>query len=145
METTTIITNSFEETQKLGFDFAKKVGDVSVLALHGDLGSGKTTFIQGLAKGLGINKKIISPTFIIMRSYELPAIISNKSHFYHIDLYRIRNEDDIKELGLLELINDPGNLIAIEWPEKILKLLPEKRFNLHFEYIAENKRKILIS
>lgn len=145
METTIIITNSFEETQKLGFDFAKKVEDVSVIALHGDLGSGKTTFIQGLAKGLGINKKIISPTFIIMRSYETPVIVSNKRTFYHIDLYRVHNEDDVKELGLAGLINDPGNLLAIEWPEKIMKLLPEKRFELHFEYIDEDKRRIIIS
>ena len=141
---TTIITNSFEETQKLGFDLAKEVEDVSVLALYGDLGSGKTTFIQGLAKGLGINKKIISPTFIIMRSYKVPVIFK-KNHFYHIDLYRVNSEDDVRELGLVELINDPGNLLAIEWPEKILKLLPEKRFDLHFEYMDENKRKITIT
>lgn len=141
---TTIITNSFEETQKLGLEFAKKVSDISVLALYGDLGSGKTTFIQGLAKGLGINKKIISPTFIIMRSYKVPAIFK-KRHFYHIDLYRIHNEDDVRELGLIELINDPDNLLAVEWPEKIIKLLPEKRFDLHFTYIDENKRKIIIT
>ena len=141
---TTIITNSFEETQKLGFDFAKEVEDVSVLALHGDLGGGKTTFIQGLAKGLGINKKIISPTFIIMRSYKMPVILK-KRHFYHIDLYRVNSEDDVRELGLIELINDTGNLLAIEWPEKIFKLLPEKRFYLHFEYMDENKRKITIT
>jgi tRNA threonylcarbamoyladenosine biosynthesis protein TsaE len=144
METTTIITSSFEETQKSGFDFAKKVEAVSVLALHGDLGSGKTTFIQGLAKGLGINKKIISPTFIIMRTYELPVISRYKRHFYHLDLYRINNEKDVKELGLMELINDTSNLLAIEWPEKIFKILPEKRLDLHFEYIGENKRKIRI-
>ena len=140
---TTIITNSFEETRKLGFDFAKKVEDVSVLALYGDLGSGKTTFIQGLAKGLGINKKIISPTFIIMRSYEVPVIFK-KSHFYHVDLYRVSSEDNVRELGLVELINDPDNLLAIEWPEKILKLLPERRLDLHFRYIDEHKRKIII-
>jgi tRNA threonylcarbamoyladenosine biosynthesis protein TsaE len=138
-----IITNSFEETQKLGLEFAKKVEEVSILALYGDLGSGKTTFIQGLAKGLRINKKIISPTFIIMRSYKVPVIIK-KSYFYHIDLYRINDEKDVQELGLIELMKDPRNLLAIEWPEKILKLLPEKRLNLHFEYVDENKRKITI-
>ncbi len=141
---TTIITNSFEETQELGFNFAKKISDISILALHGDLGSGKTTFIQGLAKGLGINKKIISPTFIIMRSYKVPVIFK-KSHFYHVDLYRVNSEDDVRELGLIELINDSGNIIAIEWPEKILELLPEKRLDLHFTYIDENKRKITIT
>ena len=66
-----IITNSFTETQQVGFDFAKKLQGGEVLALYGDLGSGKTTFMQGLAKGLGITKNIISPTFIIMRTYEI--------------------------------------------------------------------------
>lgn len=139
----TIITNSFEETQKLGMEFAKKVSDISVLALHGDLGSGKTTFIQGLAQGLKITKKIISPTFIIMRSYEIPTP-SPKDNFYHIDLYRVHTEADVEELGLIELMNDPDNLLAIEWPEKIQKLLPEKRLDLYFSYIDEDKREITI-
>lgn len=134
----TIITNSYEETQKLGSDFAQKLDSVSVLALYGDLGSGKTTFIQGLAKGLGIKNKIISPTFIIMRSYDI-----NPKTFYHVDLYRIKDEKDIRDLGLIELMRDPQNLFAIEWPEKIEKSLPEKRINLFFEYIDENKRKII--
>lgn len=68
-----LITSSFKETQQLGFDFAKKLTSGGVIALHGNLGSGKTTFVQGFAKGLGIEKKIISPTFIIMRSYVIPG------------------------------------------------------------------------
>lgn len=135
----TIITNSYEETQKLGADFARKINSVSVLALHGDLGSGKTTFIQGLAKGLGIQNKIISPTFIIMRTYEI-----NPKTFYHVDLYRIKDEKDITELGLIELMQDTQNIFAIEWPEKIEKILPKKRIDIFFEYIDENKRKIII-
>jgi tRNA threonylcarbamoyladenosine biosynthesis protein TsaE len=134
-----IITNSFEETQKLGFDFARSFNSVSIFTLHGDLGSGKTTFIQGLAKGLGIKNKIISPTFIIMRTYQITP-----KTFYHVDLYRIKDEKDIRDLGLIELMQDPQNLLAIEWPEKIEKSLPEKRINLFFEYIDENKRKIII-
>lgn len=143
----TIITNSFEETQGLGSDFAKKIVDVSTLALYGDLGSGKTTFIQGLAKGLGIHKRIISPTFIIMRTYE--TRIKNQElrikNFYHVDLYRIKSENDIKELGLIELMKDPQSLFAIEWPEKIKNLLPKKSVDIFFEYIDENKRKITIT
>lgn len=135
----TIITNSFEETQKLGAGFAKKLDTVSVLALLGDLGTGKTTFIQGLAKGLGIQKKIISPSYIIMRTYQI-----NLKTFYHVDLYRIKDEKDIIELGLVDLMADPKNIFAIEWPEKIKDLLPEKRINIFFEYIDENKRKIII-
>lgn len=154
----TIITNSYEETQKLGSDFARKIVSVSaqinsgiVLALYGDLGSGKTTFVQGLAKSLGVKSKIISPTFIIMRSYQIilnsqfPTCRRGRSilnYFYHIDLYRIQDEKDIEELGLIELLDDPQNIIAIEWPEKIEKILSKKRINIYFEYMDDNKRKI---
>lgn len=139
----TITTNSFEETQKLGAGFAQRIDSVSVFALYGDLGSGKTTFIQGLSKGLGIQKKIISPTFIIMRTYEIPEnFFQKKKCFYHIDLYRIKNKKDIEALGLIEIMNDPQNITAIEWPEIIKDLLPTKRIDIFFEYLDENKRKI---
>lgn len=140
-----IITNSSEETQKLGADFAKRLYCISVLAFYGDLGSGKTTFAQGLAQGLGIKKRIISPTFVIMRTYKinLKSQISKLKTFCHIDLYRIKGERDIKELGLIEIMNDPKNIVAIEWPEKIKDLLPQKRIDIFFEYLDENKRKII--
>ncbi len=141
-----IVTNSYEETQKFGYDFVRKLERHNVLALYGDLGSGKTTFVQGFAKGLGTHKKIISPTFIIMRTYEInfKFQISNFKFFYHVDLYRIKEEYELKDLGILDLIKDDQNLFAIEWPEKIEKFLPKKRINLYFEYIDENKRKITI-
>src|SRR5258708_7060996 len=94
-----IITRDSEETKKLGEKFAKEILSEQkvclspmILALYGNLGGGKTTFVQGLAKGLGIKKRIISPTFVIIRSYE--------SYFYHADLYRLRGEEDIEGTGL---------------------------------------------
>jgi len=142
----TIITKNFKETQRLGSQFADKLKRRGVIALYGDLGSGKTTFVQGLAKGLGIDKKIISPTFIIVRKYEIPLKSSalNLKSFYHVDLYRIENEKDIEGLGLVEIINDPENIVAVEWPEKIEKLLPKKRTNLYFEYFGDDKRQIIL-
>jgi tRNA threonylcarbamoyladenosine biosynthesis protein TsaE len=153
-----IITESFEETQKLGKAFASSLKGGAVIALHGDLGSGKTTFVQGFAAGLGIEKKIISPTFIIMRTYVIPDLIRNprsldsrfrgndgfvKSNFYHVDLYRIESEHDIEGLGLLELINDSQNMVVIEWPDKIAHLLPENGIDIFFEYLEDDKRKIV--
>ena len=131
----TIITKSFEETQQLGMDFAKTLKPGDVVCLHGDLGSGKTTFVQGVAKGLGNTKQIISPTFIIMRTYK---------NMYHIDLYRIENENDINGIGLLDLIKEQDRVILIEWPEKIEHLLPTKRKNLFFEYVDDKRRTIVI-
>lgn len=153
-----VITESFRATQKLGSEFAKSLKKGGVIALHGNLGSGKTTFVQGFAKGLGIERNIISPTFIIMRTYEIPPsslsrsgfageskglrLHSGKKMFYHVDLYRIESERDVEGLGLLELINDPENIVVIEWPDKIEHLLPEERIDIRFEYLEDDKRRI---
>jgi tRNA threonylcarbamoyladenosine biosynthesis protein TsaE len=115
------ITNSSEETQKLGADFSQTLKGGDFLAFYGELGSGKTTFIQGLAKGLGITRRIISPTFIIVRHYKIKS-----GNFYHIDLYRTESESDLLGLGI----------------DEMGELLPRKRIDLHFEYLGDNKRKI---
>lgn len=139
-----VITDTFEATQQAGKDFAAALRNGGVVALHGDLGSGKTTFVQGLAKGLGIEKQIISPTFIIMRTYKPGLKIKDLrfKKFYHVDLYRIESDRDIEGLGLLELLHDPNNIILIEWPDKIEHLLPESRIDIYFEYLGDDKRKI---
>jgi len=155
------ITNSFEETQKLGEDFSRshlKQGETltsaRVIALYGDLGSGKTTFVQGLAKGLGIKKRIISPTFIIARTYNInfkfqisnfKSTPKNAKLFNHIDLYRVNSEADLDGLGIKEILNDPENIVVIEWAEKLKGLLPKERIEIHFKYLGENKRRITIA
>ncbi len=144
------ITKSGEETQKLGESFLKRLNLVQgstlkntfIFALYGNLGSGKTTFIQGFAKGLGITKRILSPTFILVRNYKIPK---SSSTFYHIDLYRTNDLEDLKGLGLNELFNNPNNIIAIEWAEKMRGLLPKERIDINFEYLEENKRKIMVN
>lgn len=138
------ITGSEEETKRIGEELAKSLIDGRFIALFGELGSGKTTFVQGLAKGSGIKKRIISPTFIILRSYKTPD--SDTFNFYHIDLYRAEgNEKEMINLGLAEIINDKKNIIVVEWAEKMKKLLPKKRWEISFEYIDENKRRIKIT
>lgn len=138
------ITNNIQETQEFAQNFAKKLQSGDIVALYGNLGSGKTTFIQGLGKGLGIKHKIISPTFIIVRQYVIKNNKLRIKDFYHIDLYRIEAEKDIEGLGLLDLFNDKNVIVVIEWAEKIQNLLPEKRWEIHFEYLEEEKRKIKI-
>ncbi len=110
----------------------------SLLALYGELGSGKTTFIQGLAQGLGIKGRVISPTFVFVRQYPLP---SGKT-FYHIDLYRINEIAETKGLGLEEIFTDKRAMAVIEWADRIKEILPKKRMDVHFEYLGENKRRI---
>lgn len=138
-----LITNSNIETQSAAENFSKELKGGEVIALYGELGSGKTTFVQGLAKGLGIKRRIISPTFIIVRSYKLKS--ESSRFFYHIDLYRIESVREIEGLGIGEIMSDPQNIVAIEWAEKMGDLLPKKRWDVHFEYLSDNlKRRIKI-
>lgn len=133
------ITKSSKETQYLAQELAKDLKGDKVLALFGNLGSGKTTFVQGLAKNLGVKERIISPTFIIIREHKF-----NNKKFYHVDLYRVQKLSELKELELEEILNSKGRIVAIEWAEKIKDLLPEKRIEIYFENISENERKITI-
>lgn len=141
-----VITHDFEETRKLGKGLAEKLKGGEVIALHGDLGSGKTTFMQGLATGLGITRNIISPTFIIMRTYTVGKSEPGTGigTLYHLDLYRIQTEAEAIDLGLSDLMEQPENIVAIEWPDQIENLLPEKAIHVYFEYLEEDKRKIRI-
>lgn len=156
------ITNGFEETQKLGKEFIIRIllvaskslslqgvslsnkNTATVVALYGDLGSGKTTFVQGMARGLGIERRIISPTFVLVREHRIMNHESGIKNFYHIDLYRIESHGDVKGLGIEEIIEDPQNIVAIEWAEKLGDMLPEKRWDVKLEYLDEDKRKITI-
>ena len=135
------ITNSEAETNKLAAEFAKQVKPGSTIAMTGKLGAGKTTFTKGLARGMGIDKRILSPTFVIMREYELP---SHKGFFYHLDLYRIKSVKDIKAIDLKELIKEGKNIVVIEWAEKIIKLLPEDAIKIKFTIKSRDVREITI-
>jgi len=136
-----IITKNAKETQKVGMFLSEEIkkekskkDKAIIIALEGDLGGGKTTLVQGFARGLGIKDKITSPTFVIMKKYDF---------LYHIDCYRI-NEKDLIELGFNEIIGDSRNIIIIEWAEKIKKILFQNTLWLKFEYLDKNKRRISI-
>jgi tRNA threonylcarbamoyladenosine biosynthesis protein TsaE len=134
------ITNSFEETQLIAESFAKTLRGGEVLCLYGDLGHGKTTFTQGLGKGLRVSRYVNSPTFIIMRSYKLP----DEKTLYHVDLYRLEQEQEMIDIGLVDLMHNPDAIVVIEWPEKLGTLLPKKRIDIQFGYLGENVREITI-
>jgi tRNA threonylcarbamoyladenosine biosynthesis protein TsaE len=137
-----IITSSFKQTQELGEKFAQTLQGGAIIALHGDLGSGKTTFTQGVAKGLGLSQPIVSPTFILMREYRIDK--QGLETLYHIDLYRTESERDAKGLGIEDVFADKEGVVLVEWPEKMGNLLPEKRIDIFFEYLSETERKVLI-
>jgi tRNA threonylcarbamoyladenosine biosynthesis protein TsaE len=136
------VTNNFTETQSLGEKFAKTLKGGKLIALYGNLGGGKTTFVQGMALGLGIKNRVISPTFIIIRSYKIKRKTQNAGLFYHVDLYRTETVDDIKGLGIDEFMLKSNNIVVIEWAEKMKDFLPKQRIDVYFTYLEENKREI---
>jgi len=144
------ISNSPSQTK----NFAKKIAKIlvskkknfpKILALKGNLGAGKTTFLKGLAKALGIRERIISPTFILMRKHSFfDKKSKSKNYFYHFDCYRIQKPKEILDLGFKEIISNSKNIVAIEWAEKIKKILPKKVFWIEFKILGEKKREILV-
>jgi tRNA threonylcarbamoyladenosine biosynthesis protein TsaE len=144
------LTLNSAETKHLGEFLARKIAGKKrrkalIFGLKGDLGGGKTTFLQGFAKGLGIKQKVLSPTFLIMKRFELKnPRIKQFSNFYHFDCYRIIKSKEILSLGFKTIISDPKNIIAIEWADRIKKILPKNTIWINFEFVDKNKRKIRI-
>lgn len=119
----------------------KQEENTAVLALCGNLGSGKTTFTQELAKELGIAERVVSPTFVLEKIYKIRN--DNRfSHLVHIDAYRISDEKELYTLGWSELLKYSSNLIVIEWAQRIKTALPKNTFYIYFKFIDENKREI---
>ena len=108
-----------------------------VVALSGELGAGKTTFAQGIARALGVEENVTSPTFVIEKIYQL----QNKefSRLIHIDAYRLNDPHELEVLGWREIIADPTNLIVIEWPEKVADLIPANAMHVSFKGVGDSR------
>jgi tRNA threonylcarbamoyladenosine biosynthesis protein TsaE len=111
-----------------------------VVGLSGDLGSGKTTFSQSAARILGVLETVTSPTFIIEKVYHTKDTAFPQ--FIHIDAYRLDEAKELEVLGFKELLSQKGNLIFIEWPERVKEILPKDIFTIEFKFIDEHTRAI---
>jgi tRNA threonylcarbamoyladenosine biosynthesis protein TsaE len=137
-----IFSESTADTQEFAASVAARfTTHGGVVALIGDLGSGKTTFTQGFARALGIHEKIASPTFTLIRQHELP---DRNRTLYHLDLYRLE-EINVDELGLTDLFNQTQDIILIEWAEKLGDQLPKNALAIRFKHLTDNKREIEIT
>jgi len=135
-----IISLSEDETFALGKRLAPMLGKGDVVALRGPLGAGKTCFTKGIARGLGIEEELTSPSYAIISEYEC-FILNEKIPVYHIDAYRLRGEDDFSALGGEEIVFGNG-ICIIEWSERILNSIPPQAYRIDFEIIEDNKRSI---
>jgi len=148
------LTTNSSQTKKLGENLAKKIIKLSqkkgalIIALSGDLGAGKTTFVQGLAKGLEIKEKITSPTFVLMKKFQIRKNLRLDSQkfasFFHIDCYRIQRPEEILNIGFKEIISNSQNIVVIEWSEKIEEILPKNNIKIKFDFMGQNTRKIVV-
>lgn len=137
-----MLSNSSEDTINFAFDFSKSLKGGEIVCLNGNLGAGKTTFIKGVAKFFNIKEdEIVSPTFTIANIYKCNK--NNIKNIIHIDAYRIKNEDEILEFGILEFFNREDTVVFIEWSENIKKYI-KNEININIEILENDKRELQI-
>ncbi|MBQ1186211.1 MAG: tRNA (adenosine(37)-N6)-threonylcarbamoyltransferase complex ATPase subunit type 1 TsaE [Clostridia bacterium] len=134
-----IITNSYTETERFAENFAKQLKGGEVIAFKGSMGMGKTCFTRGLAKGLGFNGQVTSPTFALVNEY-----VGGRLPLYHFDMYRIESWEDLYSSGFFDY-KESGGVIAAEWSENIEGALEDDTIVISFERLDENSRKITVS
>ena len=131
------LSRSAAETQRIGVKLAKSLQPQDVIALVGQIGAGKTTFIQGLAKGLGVPKEnVTSPSFVLIKEYR-----GGRLPIFHADLFRLDGQDEAASVGLEECYQMPG-VTVIEWANRIPTIVPEEFLELQFEVINRTTRRI---
>ncbi len=121
----------------------------ALLLLSGDLGAGKTAFTKAVAKLLGVKEDVTSPTFVLEKVYKLPpaagsgvAAGGHISHLIHIDAYRLESGRELAALGFAEMAANPGNLILLEWPERVAEILPKDAATISFRFVDEGTREV---
>jgi tRNA threonylcarbamoyladenosine biosynthesis protein TsaE len=140
-----IVTSSVDQTEQIAQKLVKTLDAGTVIALQGDLGAGKTVFVQGLAKALEITEPITSPTFVLLHSYSVTGKLKDKfTELHHLDLYRLESISDVIDIGIDELLSSSEDLVVIEWAEKVADLLPPNTVWLYFSFVDEKTRKIVI-
>lgn len=132
------ITNSPEETEKIGENLGKTVTPGTVIAYRGDLGAGKTAFTRGLARGLGYREAVTSPTYTIVNEY-----LGGRLPLFHFDMYRLRSADDLWDIGWEDYL-ERGGVCAVEWSENVSEAL-EEALTITIEKLGDEQRRITLT
>jgi tRNA threonylcarbamoyladenosine biosynthesis protein TsaE len=144
-----IISHSSAQTQRLGMRLGDLLRGGELLLLEGQLGSGKTTFTQGLAMGMGISEQVSSPTFTLLKEYSGQASSSNSSAqpgpaLYHFDLYRLDDPEEILDLGFEDYFYDGSGVCVVEWADKAAALWSDGHLCIRLKSMSETKRSLLL-
>jgi len=141
-----ITIGSIKEMNAFALAVARSLKGGETLALTGELGAGKTAFVKGLAKALGIKNIVQSPTFLLMKCYQVRMVHGSWSmlrSLCHVDAYRIKNERELLAIGLGEKIGDPRTVTAIEWSDLVPELIPKNAIKIKFEHGRNDKERIV--
>jgi tRNA threonylcarbamoyladenosine biosynthesis protein TsaE len=133
-----LVTRSGAETAAVGEALGGYLRDGDVVLLHGDLGAGKTTLAKGIASALGICEVVSSPSFALVNEYDTDS--ADVSHLFHLDLYRLRDENDLASIGFDDLVACARGAILIEWPERAVAALPERYLLIEIENRGSDER-----
>ncbi len=134
--------SSPEQTKQIATEFARTLNGGDVVFLVGDLGSGKTTFVQGLAEALNYSDPVRSPTFALMNIY--PTQHAQIKKIIHVDLYRLNDDSELRALALEEFLDDPHALMVIEWPQRLESIIKKPHYEVKFDLKTDEERSITI-
>jgi len=137
-----LVSHSPDQTRQIAATLARHVRGGDVLFLQGPLGSGKTTFVQGLARGLGIREYVQSPTFILVMEHRGTLPDGQPVRLYHVDLYRLEEPGELATFGLEDCLSDPVGIVVIEWADRLPPNWVEEYLVVRFELLAESKRRL---
>ena len=140
MKTKILVTNSLSETILFANNYAKKLNPGDVICLEGDLGTGKTTIAKAICKYFGVNSEVISPTFNILKEYNVDKFSIKR--IFHFDLYRIKDLNDLYNIGFEDYLYDDNAITLIEWPNIASELITKSCKHIHISYLNNNRREI---
>lgn len=133
------VSHSVSQTESIAIELARSLKGGECIALHGEMGAGKTHFVRGLVKGLnGIERSVSSPTYVLLNVYD-----TGRLKVFHLDAYRVAGADDFEAIGFSELL-EQGGVVAVEWPERVADLLPPACIHVTIVAISSDVRNIQI-
>ncbi|MBI4262442.1 tRNA (adenosine(37)-N6)-threonylcarbamoyltransferase complex ATPase subunit type 1 TsaE [Candidatus Uhrbacteria bacterium] len=138
------IVHSLKETQKIASEIALAAHGGDVFALQGELGAGKTVFVKAFAKALGVRGVVSSPTFLLMKTYNVKGQVSGVKCLVHVDAYRVHDAQELVDIGLGEYLGRPDTVVLIEWAEKVKKMFPQKHVQwIRFQFSKRKDERVL--